>query len=83
LQNEHDRYAEKRRKVYEFLRIPLELEKFVFVGLRQCLDAFCHMFTFLPLRIIVCGVIKILTTILSAAQLVRMCFKDENVDGSR
>lgn len=54
LHNEQDRYAEKRKKVYAFLRIPMELEKFIFFGFRQCLDAFCHMFTFLPLRIIVC-----------------------------
>nr|CAD2143641.1 unnamed protein product [Meloidogyne enterolobii] len=53
LQDEQDRYTEKRKKVYAFIRIPLELERFIFFGLRQCLDAFCHMFTFLPLRIIV------------------------------
>lgn len=53
LQDEEDRYAEKRRKVYAFLRIPLELERFIYFGFRQCLDAFCHMFTFLPLRVIV------------------------------
>ncbi|KAF7637252.1 hypothetical protein Mgra_00003219 [Meloidogyne graminicola] len=53
LQDEQDHYNEKRKKVYAFMQIPLELEKFIFFGLRQCLDAFCHMFTFLPLRIIV------------------------------
>uniref|UniRef100_A0A915NEX6 Protein TAPT1 homolog n=1 Tax=Meloidogyne floridensis TaxID=298350 RepID=A0A915NEX6_9BILA len=53
LQDEQDRYTEKRKKVHAFIRIPLELERFIFFGLRQCLDAFCHMFTFLPLRIIV------------------------------
>ncbi|KAI1724016.1 eukaryotic membrane protein family domain-containing protein [Ditylenchus destructor] len=52
LQKDQDRYTEKRRKVYAFLRIPLELERFFFFGVLQCLDAFCHVFTFLPIRII-------------------------------
>ncbi|KAI3413725.1 hypothetical protein GPALN_011208 [Globodera pallida] len=53
LQNEKEQYAEKRRKVYAFLKIPIELEKFIYYGFRQCLDAFCHTFTFLPLRVLV------------------------------
>ncbi|KAH7726659.1 Protein F26F2.7 [Aphelenchoides avenae] len=52
LQNDQDRYTEKRRKVYAFMRIPYELEKFLFYGFLQCLDAFCHVFTFLPIRIV-------------------------------
>lgn len=35
------------------MRIPYELEKFLFYGFLQCLDAFCHVFTFLPIRIVV------------------------------
>lgn len=53
LQNDEGRYMEKRRKVYAFLRIPYELEKFLFFGFLQCLDAFCHVFTILPIRILV------------------------------
>lgn len=53
LQQDQDRYTEKRRKVYAFIRIPFELEKFFFYGFLQCLDSFCHTFTFLPIRIIV------------------------------
>ncbi|KAL3118329.1 hypothetical protein niasHT_005532 [Heterodera trifolii] len=52
LQNEKEQYAEKRRKVYAFLRIPVELEKFIYYGFRQCLDAFCHTFTILPIRVL-------------------------------
>uniref|UniRef100_A0A914C0A3 Uncharacterized protein n=1 Tax=Acrobeloides nanus TaxID=290746 RepID=A0A914C0A3_9BILA len=53
LQNDEGRYMEKRRKVYAFLRIPYELEKFLFFGFLQCLDAFCHVFTILPIRILI------------------------------
>ncbi|KAJ1351735.1 hypothetical protein KIN20_007860 [Parelaphostrongylus tenuis] len=50
LHNDQTRYTEKRRKVYAFLRIPVEVEKFLFYGLLQCIDAFCYLFTFLPIR---------------------------------
>ncbi|CAI2352514.1 unnamed protein product [Caenorhabditis sp. 36 PRJEB53466] len=50
LHNDHARFSEKRRKVYAFLRIPLELEQFLAYGLLQCIDAFFYLFTFLPLR---------------------------------
>ncbi|CAB62802.1 Protein TAPT1 homolog [Caenorhabditis elegans] len=50
LHNDHARFSEKRRKVYAFLRIPLELEQFLTYGLLQCIDAFFYLFTFLPLR---------------------------------
>lgn len=51
LQNDVSRYAEKRHKVYTFIRIPVELEKFLFFGFLQCIDAFCHLSTFLPIRL--------------------------------
>lgn len=50
LENDEARYAEKRKKVYAFIKIPKELEKFLFYGLLQCTDAFLYIFTFLPLR---------------------------------
>ncbi|VDM63478.1 unnamed protein product [Angiostrongylus costaricensis] len=50
LHNDQTRYTEKRRKVYAFLRIPIEVERFLFYGLLQCIDAFCYLFTFLPIR---------------------------------
>lgn len=53
LQNDVSRYTEKRRKVYAFIRIPVELEKFLFYGFMQCVDAFCYLPTFLPLRLCV------------------------------
>ncbi|VDN56074.1 unnamed protein product [Dracunculus medinensis] len=51
LNNDISRYTEKRRKVYAFLRIPIELEKFLFYGFLQCVDAFCYLSTFLPIRL--------------------------------
>ncbi|KAI6186820.1 hypothetical protein M3Y98_00174400 [Aphelenchoides besseyi] len=52
LENDQNRYTEKRRKVYAFLRIPYELEKFLFYGFLHCLDAFCYVFTLLPIRLV-------------------------------
>lgn len=53
LDNDELRYAEKQRKISAFLRIPIELEKFLFYGTLQCLEAFCHLSTFLPIRLLV------------------------------
>ncbi|VDP08110.1 unnamed protein product [Soboliphyme baturini] len=50
LENDEARFSEKRRKVYAFIKIPKELEKFLFYGFLQCTDAFLYIFTFLPLR---------------------------------
>lgn len=58
LHNDHARFSEKRRKVYAFLRIPLELEQFLAYGLLQCIDAFFYLFTFLPLRFLVSFLLK-------------------------
>ncbi|PAV57415.1 hypothetical protein WR25_12267 isoform B [Diploscapter pachys] len=57
LDNDQARFTEKRRKVYTFMRIPVELEKFLFYGLLQCIDAFFYLFTFLPIRFVmsICG----------------------------
>uniref|UniRef100_A0AC35UCQ9 G_PROTEIN_RECEP_F3_4 domain-containing protein n=1 Tax=Rhabditophanes sp. KR3021 TaxID=114890 RepID=A0AC35UCQ9_9BILA len=50
LNNDTSMFMEKRKKVYAFLKIPSELEKFISFGLLQCFDAFCHVFTFLPIK---------------------------------
>ncbi|VDP12376.1 unnamed protein product [Onchocerca flexuosa] len=53
LDNDELRYTEKQKKISAFLRIPIELEKFLFYGTLQCLEAFCHLSTFLPVRLLV------------------------------
>lgn len=55
LENDEARYAEKRRKVYAFVKIPRELERFLAYGFLQCTDAFLYFFTFLPLRFLLAG----------------------------
>ncbi|VDN25791.1 unnamed protein product [Gongylonema pulchrum] len=52
LDNDESRYTEKQKKINAFLRIPIELEKFLFYGILQCLEAFCHLSTFLPIRLL-------------------------------
>jgi len=39
-------------KVYNFIFIPFEVEKFLFFGLILCLDSFLYYFTYFPLRLI-------------------------------
>lgn len=53
LDNDESRYKEKQRKISAFLRIPIELEKFLFYGLLQCIEAFCYLSTFLPIRLVI------------------------------
>ncbi|XP_054158353.1 transmembrane anterior posterior transformation protein 1 homolog [Oppia nitens] len=50
LENDEQRYEERREKFYIFLRIPLQLEKFLCYGFFQCVDAFLFVFTLLPIR---------------------------------
>uniref|UniRef100_T1JP60 Protein TAPT1 homolog n=1 Tax=Strigamia maritima TaxID=126957 RepID=T1JP60_STRMM len=52
LENDGSRYAERREKVYAFMKMPREVEKFMAYGFFQCVDAFLFVFTFLPLRIL-------------------------------
>lgn len=49
---EHDqaRFMERRKRVYAFIHIPIEIEKFITYGFFQCVDVFLFIFTFLPLR---------------------------------
>ncbi|XP_035213401.1 transmembrane anterior posterior transformation protein 1 homolog [Stegodyphus dumicola] len=50
LENDEQRFTERREKFYIFLKIPKEIEKFICYGFFQCVDAFLFLFTFLPLR---------------------------------
>ncbi|KAM3716883.1 Protein TAPT1 [Dirofilaria immitis] len=52
LDNDELRYTEKQKKISAFLKIPIELEKFLFYGTLQCVEAFCHLSTFLPIRLL-------------------------------
>ncbi|ESO08888.1 hypothetical protein HELRODRAFT_186784 [Helobdella robusta] len=52
LENDEAKFQERRKRVYSFIKIPKELEKFMIYGFFQCLDAFLFIFTFLPLRIL-------------------------------
>jgi len=52
LEQDEQRYVARREKVYTFMKIPREVEKFMSYGFFQCTDAFLFLFTFLPLRYI-------------------------------
>ncbi|XP_052771942.1 transmembrane anterior posterior transformation protein 1 homolog isoform X1 [Mya arenaria] len=60
LEREEEKYAQKRQRVYTFMKTPRELEKFTIFGFFQCLDAFLFIFTFLPLRILL-AVLRVFT----------------------
>ncbi|CAH1783993.1 unnamed protein product [Owenia fusiformis] len=60
LENDEAKYTEKRERVYTFVKIPREVEKFMFYGFFQCVDSFLFIFTFLPLRFLL-ALLKILT----------------------
>lgn len=50
LEHDEERYSARREKIYSFMRIPRELEKFMAYGFLQCADSFLYIFTFLPIR---------------------------------
>lgn len=50
LDHDEERYTARREKIYSFMKIPLELEKFLAYGCMQCADSFLYIFTFLPIR---------------------------------
>ncbi|XP_056135957.1 transmembrane anterior posterior transformation protein 1 homolog [Lampris incognitus] len=52
LEHNEAKYTERRERVYTCLRIPKELEKLMTFGFFLCLDAFLHVFTLLPLRVL-------------------------------
>ncbi|KAG9510905.1 Transmembrane anterior posterior transformation protein 1, partial [Fragariocoptes setiger] len=50
LENDEQRYSERRQKFYTFLKVPIELERFMFQAFFQIVDAFLYVFTLLPIR---------------------------------
>src|SRR5690349_5728006 len=52
LDHDEERYTSRREKIYSFMKIPRELEKFLAYGCMQCADSFLYIFTFLPIRYI-------------------------------
>ncbi|CAH1257963.1 TAPT1 [Branchiostoma lanceolatum] len=60
LENEEEKFAERRERVYTFMKIPKAFEKLMFYGFFLCLDAFLFIFTFLPLRVII-ALIRLIT----------------------
>lgn len=53
LENDEKEFSDRREKVYTFMKIPLEVERFMFYGFCQCADSFLFVYTFLPLRALV------------------------------
>lgn len=52
LEHDEERFSARREKVYSFIKIPQELEKFMIYGFFQCADSLLFVYTFLPLRFI-------------------------------
>ncbi|XP_023025545.1 protein TAPT1 homolog [Leptinotarsa decemlineata] len=52
LDNAEERFSARREKIYSFMRIPKEVERFMRYGLMQCADSFLYVYTFLPIRVI-------------------------------
>ncbi|XP_044001282.1 protein TAPT1 homolog isoform X2 [Aphidius gifuensis] len=52
LEHDEERFSARREKIYSFLKIPIQVEKFMSYGFFQCADSFLFVYTFLPLRFI-------------------------------
>nr|CAD7573364.1 unnamed protein product [Timema californicum] len=52
LEHDEERYSERREKMYTFMKIPREVEKFMVYGFLQCADSFLFVYTFLPMRLL-------------------------------
>lgn len=50
LEHDEERYSARRQKIYTFMSIPRELERFMAYGVLQCVDSFLYIHTFLPIR---------------------------------
>lgn len=50
LENDEQKYTERRQKFYTFLKVPVEFEKFMFQAFFHVVDAFLFVFTLLPIR---------------------------------
>ncbi|XP_019769438.1 protein TAPT1 homolog isoform X2 [Dendroctonus ponderosae] len=51
LENDEERFSIGREKFYLFMKIPKELEKFLFYGVMHCTDSFLFVYTYLPVRV--------------------------------
>ncbi|XP_044763184.1 protein TAPT1 homolog [Coccinella septempunctata] len=51
LEHDEERYSAKREKVYSFMKIPMEIERFMLYGFMQCIDSFLFICAFLPIRV--------------------------------
>lgn len=52
LEHDEERFSARREKVYSFMRIPREVERFMRYGFMQCTDSFLFVYTFLPMRVV-------------------------------
>uniref|UniRef100_A0A1B0DA33 Protein TAPT1 homolog n=1 Tax=Phlebotomus papatasi TaxID=29031 RepID=A0A1B0DA33_PHLPP len=52
LEHDEERYSARRQKIYAFMKIPREVESFIYYGVLQCADSFLYIHTFLPVRYI-------------------------------
>ncbi|XP_018801364.1 PREDICTED: protein TAPT1 homolog [Bactrocera latifrons] len=52
LEHDEERYTARRQKIYSFMRIPRDLERFIVYGIMQCADSFLYIHTFLPVRFV-------------------------------
>jgi len=72
LEHDQERYTSKREKMYTFMRIPRELEKFMSYGFFHCLDSFLFIYTFLPLRVMLACLALLVRSPLSYLGLVKV-----------
>ncbi|KAJ3015451.1 hypothetical protein HKX48_004587 [Thoreauomyces humboldtii] len=87
----------KKERIQNFLSVPYELEKFMLFGCVICFDSFLHIFTILPLRLMiaVCTLLKGLFTsrthlnssqkcdLMRGALIVITCYMLQRYDASR
>lgn len=52
LEHDEERFSARREKIYSFMKIPREVEKFMTYGFFQCFDSFLFVYTFLPVRFV-------------------------------
>jgi len=71
LEHDQERYTSKREKMYTFMRIPRELEKFMSYGFFHCLDSFLFIYTFLPLRVLLACLALLIRSPLSFLGIIR------------
>ncbi|XP_034948710.1 protein TAPT1 homolog [Chelonus insularis] len=50
IESDENKCSDGRDKIYSFLKIPVEVEKYMAYGFCQCADSFLYIYTFLPIR---------------------------------